>query len=115
MPNQPRNSDVNPNTQALFKEWLERLQQESWQLELIISGFVLYGIYNAKGYIQGIAFFNNDHDVGPVANLLETVITVGWLIFFINLLVHVILRSLWIGAIGLRYVDYSFSPFHISC
>ena len=81
------------------------MQQESWQLELIISGFVLYGIYNAKGYIQGIAFFNNDHDVGPVANLLETVITVGWLIFFINLLVHVILRSLWIGAIGLRYVS----------
>jgi len=29
----------------------------------------------------------------------------AWVIFFINLLFHVILRGLWIGAIGLRYVS----------
>ena len=27
-----------------FKKWLDILQQESWQLELIISGFAIYGL-----------------------------------------------------------------------
>ena len=27
-----------------FKAWLDKLQQESWQLELIISGFAIYGL-----------------------------------------------------------------------
>ena len=29
----------------------------------------------------------------------------SWYIFLINLLIHIILRGLWIGAIGLRYVS----------
>lgn len=33
------------------------------------------------------------------------IFSIGWKIFFINLLIHVILRGLWIGAIGLRYVS----------
>ncbi|MGB5377935.1 hypothetical protein [Muriicola sp.] len=28
-----------------FKQWLDILQQESWQLELIISGFAIYGLF----------------------------------------------------------------------
>ena len=28
-----------------FKKWLDILQQESWQLELIISGFAIYGLF----------------------------------------------------------------------
>lgn len=105
MPNNPENTDRNLDSKSIFKEWLEKLQQESWQLELIISGFVLYGIYSSKGLIHQIVFYNNDHAVGPLPNLFEAIISVGWLIFFINLLIHVILRSLWIGAIGLRYVS----------
>jgi len=30
-----------------FKKWLDKLQQESWQLELIISGFAIYGLFTA--------------------------------------------------------------------
>ncbi|MBK8701720.1 MAG: hypothetical protein IPN29_20040 [Saprospiraceae bacterium] len=25
---------------TIFRQWLEKLQQESWQLELLISGFI---------------------------------------------------------------------------
>lgn len=90
---------------ALFREWLEKLQQESWQLELIISGFVLYGIYNSRGAITQLEQYNDLSTSNIFLNLLETLVTIGWRIFFINLLLHVILRSLWIGAIGLRYVS----------
>ena len=30
-----------------FKKWLDKLQQESWQLELIISGFAIFGMFTA--------------------------------------------------------------------
>ena len=30
-----------------FKKWLDKLQQESWQLELIISGFAIFGLFTA--------------------------------------------------------------------
>ncbi len=30
---------------ADFKKLLDKLQQESWQLELIISGFAIYGLF----------------------------------------------------------------------
>ena len=105
MLNNPENTNQGLDSKSIFKAWLEKLQQESWQLELIISGFVLYGIYSAKGLIHQISFYNDDHIAGPLSNMFEVIIIVGWLIFFTNLLIHVILRSLWIGAIGLRYVS----------
>jgi len=90
---------------AFFKEWLEKLQQESWQLELIISGFALYGIYNSKGLLIDLADLSHESTKNIFLGPLRTLLQVGWKIFFINLLLHVILRSLWIGAIGLRYVS----------
>ena len=90
---------------TLFREWLEKLQQESWQLELIISGFVLYGVYNSKGLITDLQNYIAEAGNNIFLSALENLVTIGWRIFFINLLLHVILRSLWIGAIGLRYVS----------
>jgi len=91
---------------SFFREWLEKLQQESWQLELIISGFALYGIFNSRDFVQDFEHYIDSKDIdGVVFNNLDILLTIGWRIFFINLLVHVILRSLWIGAIGLRYVS----------
>ena len=35
---------------SAFKELLDRLQQESWQLELLISGFAIFGGFR-KGFL----------------------------------------------------------------
>ncbi len=93
-----------------FIEWVEMLQQESWQLELLISGFALYGIWASQDMLQIIQDYININkpsgSVGAkVVALLTVMLRAGWLIFFINLLIHVVLRGLWIGAIGLRYVS----------
>ncbi len=101
-------SQNNSTQRKFFSEWLEKLQQESWQLELLISGLALFGIYEARDWLASIAHYidvNNYGELNFVLNLVETVLQVGWLIFFINLLVHVVLRGLWIGAIGLRYIS----------
>lgn len=103
-----------------FKEWLEKLQQESWQLELLISGLAFYGIIESRSLILDLEHYNFEYATGIMSSILgpfETIVTVGWKMFFINLLLHIVLRALWIGAIGLRYVsdeiDYkalNFSP-----
>lgn len=90
------------DSKSFFKQWLERLQQESWQLELIISGFALFGVYSSRGMISDLGIYMDNHSALRFVLIL---VSVGWNIFFFNLLVHVILRSLWIGAIGLRYVS----------
>ncbi len=102
-------SEDNKFTQKqFFKEWLEKLQQESWQLELLISGFALYGIYEARPLLHDVSVYIDLNRYGQFSglfNMSKTVLNFGWVIFFINLLVHVVLRGLWIGAIGLRYIS----------
>ena len=96
------------NKSNFFKEWLEKLQQESWQLELLISGFALYGIFEARSLTYDYEIFlaqNLEGGSKLVFTLFGLLLNIGWRIFFINLLLHVVLRGLWIGAIGLRYVS----------
>ncbi|HMQ07747.1 MAG TPA: hypothetical protein PKC30_10640 [Saprospiraceae bacterium] len=102
-----------------FKAWLERLQQESWQLELLISGLALFGIYAARSVIHDLNQFVDASVTGEfkfIGYLIIFIIQKGWVIFFINMVVHVILRGLWIGTIGLRYVskEINYDSFHFA-
>ena len=87
-----------------FKKWLDILQQESWQLELIISGFAIYGLFTVIEPIE-LAGLKAQNDSNVFSTLLFQGLKVSWYIITINLIAHVILRGLWIGAIGLRYVS----------
>jgi hypothetical protein len=42
-------------TKASFKKLLEKLQEESWQLELLISGFAIFGLFSAIDPIREAA------------------------------------------------------------
>ena len=103
-------SDTVPISKSSFKEWLEKLQQESWQLELLISGFALFAIWEARSLIPMFDVYDNlhsglDQTFSVTLDMLAIFLTVAWRIFFFNLLIHVFTRGLWIGAIGLRYVS----------
>ena len=87
-----------------FKKWLDILQQESWQLELIISGFAIYGLFAVIEPIE-MARLQAENDKNVFSTLLFQGLEISWYIITINLIAHVILRGLWIGAIGLRYVS----------
>ncbi|MDM9631983.1 hypothetical protein [Robiginitalea aurantiaca] len=87
-----------------FKNWLDILQQESWQLELIISGFAIYGLFMVIEPIE-LASLRAENDDNFYTILLYQGLKVSWYIITVNLIAHVILRGLWIGAIGLRYVS----------
>ncbi len=91
-----------------FSEWLEKLQQESWQLELLISGLALFGIWEAQNVIALYDYYVDIHatsEIRSALNVFSILFWSSWTIFLINLLIHIILRGFWIGAIGLRYVS----------
>jgi hypothetical protein len=87
-----------------FKKLLDKLQQESWQLELLISGFAIFGLITAIPHIRtAMVIAENDKEIYNFLPLIIAFTACSILIF--NLLIHVILRGLWIGALGLRYVS----------
>lgn len=87
-----------------FKKWLDKLQQESWQLELIISGFAIYGLFASYEFIELKSETSTVTGMGGLG-LFWAIALICCQIFIFNLLFHVLLRGLWIGAIGLRYVS----------
>ncbi len=102
-----------------FKELLERLQQESWQLELLISGLALFGLWESQTMIDQFGIYmrlNTPESYRFYSIAIESVLNGGWILFMFNLLTHIIVRGLWIGAIGLRYVsgDINFDKLNYS-
>ncbi|MEM9363123.1 MAG: hypothetical protein AAGA43_10830 [Bacteroidota bacterium] len=87
-----------------FKKLLDSLQQQSWELELIISGFAIFGLFTAYDPIRAsLINAQNEEQIYSFVILIVALIACSILLF--NLLLHVILRGLWIGALGLRYVS----------
>ncbi len=87
-----------------FKKLLQKLQEESWQLELLISGFAIFGLFTAYEPISNsMDEAKNTEQIYKFFISLIAQISCAILIF--NLLLHVLLRGLWIGALGLRYVS----------
>ena len=87
-----------------FKKLLQKLQEESWQLELLISGFAIFGLFTAFPHIN-IAVKAAQNDGKIYSWIILSVALVSCAILIFNLLLHVVLRGLWIGALGLRYVS----------
>jgi hypothetical protein len=109
------------NNQNKLTKWLNKLQQESWQLELVISGFSIFLILGAwqelKGYSKDIAVASQGLGTGDSLLSVAYGITIGACLFIlINLVLHVLLRGIWISTIGLRYVsgDIDFDSLKLS-
>ncbi len=90
-------------TSINFKQWLNKLQQESWQLELLISGFSIFGLVTALDPLQNT--INEAVAIGSPYRYIYSFLNTCCYILIMNLIIHVIFRGLWIGTIGLRYVS----------
>lgn len=92
----------NPN----FKpEWLKELQLKSWEPEILLSGIVLYGMFQVPEALDRFLFYFSSQIYNDfnAMNLLVAMLKVGvyWLI--VGLVLHLICRGLWIGVVGLSY------------
>lgn len=93
-----------------IKDWIERLQQESWNLELLVSGFSILLVVQAKDQLVKLMEYIDLHYAfsDEIYSMIYTTIgaiTLGCIVLVICLTVHIILRGFWIGTIGLRSVQ----------
>ena len=112
MENQPKNK---------LAKWLDKLQQESWQLELIVSGFAIFlllgalNAFNDQNFLAKVGAAGLGQQ-GVMLQMGYVILASACLFILINLVLHVLLRGIWISAIGLRYVsgDINFEALKLS-
>ncbi|MBK8564083.1 MAG: hypothetical protein IPN76_12285 [Saprospiraceae bacterium] len=93
-----------------LKEWLDKIQQDSWQLELVVTAFSIFLVLGALDALDGMdanmRLLNEGMgDLGKLVSVSFGILHVALLFILINLVLHVVLRGLWISAIGLRSVS----------
>lgn len=92
-----------------LKSWLDKIQQDSWQLELIISGFVIFlligGITPIHEWENELTLLRTTSRAYLLLGILYYTLRTAYVALLVCLLLHVILRGIWIAAIGLRYVS----------
>ncbi|MEM1327176.1 MAG: hypothetical protein AAGI23_14540 [Bacteroidota bacterium] len=98
------------NERPPFSDWLEKLQQESWHLELLVSGFAIFLLIQARAALSDVMIDINLHT--NFSDVLASAIFVFWgilvlscYVLIISLIIHIIARGFWIGMIGLRSVQ----------
>ncbi|MBV6652809.1 MAG: hypothetical protein KI786_03585 [Mameliella sp.] len=96
-----------PNSGKPKPEWLERLEQESYQAELIVSGVALLGAMQLPGLIDSLLDWCLQRTTTEQQWLLGYIfvyLSCGAFLLLFNFVLHFTLRTLWIGNIGLASV-----------
>ena len=111
---------ANDQEKSKMGQILERLQEESWQLELLISGFAIFLVAGSGEmlwkFLNTLIVLDSGSDEMPYLASFVAVLMGSWIILLINLILHILLRGLWISAIGLRYIsgDIDFSELNLA-
>lgn len=90
-------------------KWLQRVQEQSWEPEVLISGIVLLILTRVPDAIDQLSMFLKTQSLwifysSNIAHSLSAFmkLAIYWLIF--GLAIHLILRSVWVSLVGLSYV-----------
>lgn len=112
---------VPPNNEPVeekdkLRRWVSNLQLESWQLELLITGFSIFLLATSldqydefRRAIQYNKLSPSSDSANPLlaVSIITLLNTIPWALrfFLINLLIHLLLRGFWIGIVGLSSVS----------
>lgn len=92
-----------------IQDWLKGLARESWQLELLLSAFTIFLlIQSAQVFGEFITHFTLSFSMeGPPVFVLVFLRLVYFALkaLTVFLILHLLIRGFWIGAIGLRSVQ----------
>lgn len=86
-------------------KWLKKLQLNSWEPEILLSGIVLYGMFQLPGMLDQFLYFfkvNFNTQTTDVDNFIAIMkMAVYWLTA--GLIAHLISRGIWVGMVGLSF------------
>jgi len=84
-------------------QWLETIQENSWEAELLLSAVLLFGLIQTPIFLDTWTREFFAWKGGYVKELLETV-NQGLEILRIGFIFHIIVRAMWIAQVGFSYV-----------
>lgn len=97
----------NPSQSPTPNAWLEKLELDSWQAELIISGIAIYGSLQLPGLIETLVnrvIVNLPGDYHYLFYFVFWYLLLAATTFITSFIGHFLLRSLWVGLVGLASV-----------
>jgi len=101
--------EVKRTDEQTVKSWLDSIQQDSWQLELLISGFSIFLLIGAGQWLQSLEYdlviLQQAYAKFFGLDVLYYCFRVAWACLITCLFLHVVLRGLWVAAVGLRSVS----------
>lgn len=92
---------------AALPAWLQRLATESWQVELLISGFAIVGSTQLVGLLEPLAEWVVLHVRFELIDYVKWAIYylgIGFAILPVAFVVHFALRTYWVGLVSLSSV-----------
>jgi hypothetical protein len=91
------------------RSWLERVQEQSWEPEILISGIVLFALFQIPSLIEDAADYLNTYTTtiftdGNVDETLAAILLSATYWLILGFTTHLISRSIWAAFVGLSYV-----------
>ncbi len=103
---------MDPSNQDQVTQWLRKLERESWQLELLVSAFTIFLLIGAssnfENYLTSLTYeYSFSNSVIALFLVFLNLLHLSINSLIVCLVIHLMLRGFWIGAIGLRSVQAS--------
>ncbi len=103
-------SEEDQSKENQVAQWLKKLERESWQLELLVSAFTIFLLIQAdiayQDFFKGLRYaYNLTGDILAFVFFFFGLLGVSVRALTLFLILHLMLRGFWIGAIGLRSVQ----------
>ena len=93
------------NQETNKPNWLTELQQKSWEPEILLSGIVLYGLFQIPSILDSMLLYANDNLFGDTIDLDSLVNSLKVALYWLTcgLILHLISRGIWVGMVGLSF------------
>jgi hypothetical protein len=102
---EPKTDDRGPATSK--PSWLRRVEEESWQAELIISGAAIIGALQLPGLLDKLEVYlllHQNEDALSLWRLVFMYLRLLSVALIFTFIFHFVVRALWIGMVGLNSV-----------
>lgn len=84
-------------------KWLKRVQENSWELELLISGGAIFSLFKLSDFFQEFALTIRITNVASGLHLFTVFGMYGIKLLTIGFITHLLIRAYWVGQVCLNF------------
>ena len=85
-------------------QWIKNLQENSWELELLISGGVIFSLFKLADVFLDFGFMMKMTSAIPATDIIIILGMIGIKILTVGFSIHLMLRAFWLGMVCINYV-----------